>query len=555
MERLQGKHHVLLPVLALFTALAVVTLLLICMPTQASQAAAHGVLLRPGVDSPSNDVITIGVAADLSDVTSFIGNRQANSVVLLASQINTLGGIEIGGVQHDIVVAIANSQCINPTASSDAANWLVSQGAVGVIGHTCSGSSMVAQIIYDTAGIPMISASSTSPQVTENGYTTTFRVITRDDQPPSRLGIYSYKHLGFRKVAVVEMDYGNLGLSDPFISAFTGLGGVISTRYTIADTSEYAATIAAIAGEGVDAIFYNGPNGSEAGQFSLAVDNEGLTTIPVAWISGEVDLDLLDAYIVVAGAAAENDLAILHYRDRDNMPLYQAYNTAYVAQGFTNFGDEGQEWGAFAYDAAQILINAIQAADSAIPADILLALQNVGSHSGVVGQYYGFDAKGDVLPQWMWFGSVRSSQWTELSAVGMVIDGTEVFDDGFYESTYTGILKAQDEDLIVSALYTTPDPAELQNNLELCAKDGNHLCIAVGFTMSDAVKNAALAHPETKYAIMDAEISSPPDNLRYYNFAEDEAGYLAGTLAGLMTSSDVVGRWAACHCSSCSRFC
>ena len=71
----QGKRQVLLPILALVTALAVVTLLLICMPTQASQAAAHGILLRPGVDSPSTEVITIGVAADLTDVTSFIGNQ------------------------------------------------------------------------------------------------------------------------------------------------------------------------------------------------------------------------------------------------------------------------------------------------------------------------------------------------------------------------------------------------------------------------------------------------------------------------------------------------
>ncbi len=77
--------------------------------------------------------------------------------------------------------------------------------------------------------------------------------------------------------------------------------------------------------------------------------------------------------------------------------------------------------------------------------------------------------------------------------------------------------------------------------LNQCAEDSNHLCIAVGFSMADAVKNAALTHPEVKYAIMDAEISNPPENLRYYDFAEDEAGYLAGTLAGLMSSSNVVG--------------
>ena len=358
--------------------------------------------------------------------------------------------------------------------------------------------------------------------------------------PPTRLGIYSYKHLGFRNVAVVEMNYGNLGLTDPFITTFTGLGGVISTRYTLTDISEYAATVASIAGEGVDAIIYNGPNGSEAGQFSQAVDAGGLTTIPVAWISGEFDLDLLDSYLATAGAAAENDLAMLHNRDRDDMPLYLDFNADYVAEAFPVEADEGQEWGAFAYDAAQIIIYAIQSADSAIPADILLALHNYGNYSGIVGQYYGFDAKGDVLPQWMWFGSVRNSQWTPLLAAAVVSDESG-FGNIFNAKAYQGLQKAVAEDITIGSFFESTSDGEYLPFLNQCAIDGNQLCISVGASMADTTKNAALAHPEANFAIIDAEIIDPPINLRYYDFQEDEAGYMAGTLAGLMTESDVVG--------------
>lgn len=541
-DSLSGKRRVLLPILALTGSLtAIILLMLFLLPTQPGQASQGGIILRPGVDSPTLNVITIGVAADLSQIIPDMGWRQVNSVVLLASQINAQGGIEIGGVAHDIVVAIADSECTNATASQAAANALVSQGAVAVVGHTCSNSSLAAQPIYAAANIAMVSASSTGPFMTESGFSNFLRVITRDDSPPARLGIYLYKHMGYHKVAVVEMSYGNTGLSDPFINSFTGLGGVISTRYTLSDPSEYAATVTSIAGEGVDAILYNGPNGAVAGEFSLAADNGGLTTIPVAWISGEFDLDLLDDYLSAAGVAAENDLAMLHYRDQDNMPLYTAYNTDYLAQSFPNYGDEGQEWGAFAYDAAHMIINAIQTADSTNPADILTAMHNAGSHSGVVGEYYGFDAKGDVLPQWMWFGGVRNSRWTELLSVGLSTDGPDVDDNGFNESVYAGILQAQSEDLVISTVYTAADPDEYQPDLELCAQDGNQLCIAVGFLMTEAVTNAALAHPETMYTIMDADITDATDNLRSYDFAEDEAGYLAGSLAGLMTSSDVVG--------------
>lgn len=143
-----GKRQVLLPILALIGALsAVIILMFFLLPSQPGQAAQGGIILRPGIDSPSVNVITIGVAADLTDVTSFIGNRQANSVVLLANKFNSQGGIEIGDVPHDIVVAIADSQCTDITASQAAANWLVSQGAVAVVGHTCSMSSVAAQPI------------------------------------------------------------------------------------------------------------------------------------------------------------------------------------------------------------------------------------------------------------------------------------------------------------------------------------------------------------------------------------------------------------------------
>ena len=137
-----GKRQVLLPILALTGALtAVIMLMLFLLPSQPGEASQGGVILRPGIDDPSLNTITIGVAADLSQFIPDIGYRQANSVVLLAEQINNAGGIEIGGVPHDIVVAIADSRCIDNTASQTAANWLVSQGVVAVVGHTCSSSS------------------------------------------------------------------------------------------------------------------------------------------------------------------------------------------------------------------------------------------------------------------------------------------------------------------------------------------------------------------------------------------------------------------------------
>jgi branched-chain amino acid transport system substrate-binding protein len=93
------------------------------------------------------------------------------------------------------------------------------------------------------------------------------------------------------------------------------------------------------------------------------------------------------------------------------MPGYDALNTDYQAVGFPNYGDEAQVWGAYAYDAAKIIIAAIDRADSADPTTIRDEIAATGAYNGVVGTYAGFDSKGDVIPQWAWLQLYRNGEW------------------------------------------------------------------------------------------------------------------------------------------------
>jgi basic membrane lipoprotein Med (substrate-binding protein (PBP1-ABC) superfamily) len=71
--------------------------------------------------------------------------------------------------------------------------------------------------------------------------------------------------------------------------------------------------------------------------------------------------------------------------------------------------------------------------------------------------------------------------------------------------------------------------------------DGNELCLSVGFSTAEAIATTAAANPGTSFAVVDAQFENYPSNLRGTGFAGGEAGYLAGTLAGLMSETDVVG--------------
>jgi len=352
--------------------------------------------------APSENIVTIGVQAALTLGNDFIGIRQANAVQLAVDEINAAGGIDIGGTPYTVEVVLADSQC-KPDQADDAANALLSAGVVAVVGDTCSSSHFVAQEIFDAAGISLVSASATSPQVTDRGFDTTFRVITRDDTWPIRAAESLYSTYAMQSVAIIAMEGAeNTTPVLSFIDAFeVTLGGTITSVNSIASAADLTATLTKIQGEGAHAIYFPSYDSTLAGQMALEAYNLGIVDTPIVWDSmSEPKSMLLPAYDTEADGAAEMNYAIFYYREPADMPGYAAFNAAYVAAAFPEYGDEAQMWGAFAYDAARIILDAIDRADSINPADIRDAIAASPQYDGVVGTYQGFDAKGDVIPQW-----------------------------------------------------------------------------------------------------------------------------------------------------------
>ena len=355
-------------------------------------------------------VITVGVGASLS-VFPHLGWREANAVQLAVDEVNANGGIGIGGSNYWISLVAADDGC-NPNQGATAAQTLLDAGSVAVVGYTCSGASNAAGALHAAAGVAMISPSSTGPFVTEQGYPTTFRVISRDDSPSQGLATYLADWLDLDTAAIVELDgfWGNWA-TDVISETFIGLGGTITSRRSVASSDEFTATLTAIQSEAPDVIFYSDDNGDRAGRLSLIADGLGMTDVTVAWATLAEDKGVLAAYAARAGAAAEGDYAVMFYRHPDDMPGWGPFSAAYQAAGFPNYGDEPMMYGAFAYDAAHIIVAAVERAQSADPATIRDAIAATSGFHGVVGTYQGFDAKGDVIPQWYWLVHYTDGQW------------------------------------------------------------------------------------------------------------------------------------------------
>lgn len=125
--------------------------------------------------------------------------------------------------------------------------------------------------------------------------------------------------------------------------------------------------------------------------------------------------------------------------------------------------------------------------------------------------------------------------------VGLIPDVGGVDDNGFNEMAADGLAHAVTDFGIVSAIYQPASTDEYAAKIAECVSAGSALCITVGWSLGDATMAAAIANPGVNFAIVDMSWDTYPDNLRGITFASEQVGYLAGTLAGLMSTSKVIG--------------
>ena len=123
--------------------------------------------------------------------------------------------------------------------------------------------------------------------------------------------------------------------------------------------------------------------------------------------------------------------------------------------------------------------------------------------------------------------------------VGLVTDVGKVNDGTFNEFAYKGMMQAVEEFGLESAFIETLAPTDYEKNIEQFAKEGYDMIITVGFMINDATTAMAKKYPNIKFAGVDE--SSSEANFAGLTFSEDQSGFLAGCLAGLMTKSNVVG--------------
>jgi len=125
--------------------------------------------------------------------------------------------------------------------------------------------------------------------------------------------------------------------------------------------------------------------------------------------------------------------------------------------------------------------------------------------------------------------------------VGLVTDIGKVNDKSFNQSAWKGIQQAANELGATVNYIETVDRKDHEKNIAVFGDAGYDVIVTAGSALADATKEAAGIYPNTKFIGVDQFQTETIDNITGLNFPEDQAGFLVGALAAMMSKSHTIG--------------
>jgi len=124
---------------------------------------------------------------------------------------------------------------------------------------------------------------------------------------------------------------------------------------------------------------------------------------------------------------------------------------------------------------------------------------------------------------------------TDVKAA-MVTDVGGLGDKSFNDMSYAGLQRAESELGVEIEVLESKEPTDYESNINQLATAGFNPIFAVGFLMTDTVIKVAPQFADVNFGGIDIFFEEPTPNVLGLLFKEQEAGYLAGVVAGKLTA-------------------
>jgi branched-chain amino acid transport system substrate-binding protein len=385
------------------TLLAAAIALIGCGEQKPAAKADKGAAAPSAPAAAGGVEVKIGHVGPLTGGIAHLGKDNENGARLAVDEANA-AGIKIDGKPVKFTFVAEDDQA-DPKVGTTVAQKLVDAKVAGVVGHLNSGTSIPASPIYSQAGIPVISGSATNPKLTEQGFKTQFRVVGRDDQQGPAVANYLAGNNKPKLVAVIDdaTAYGE-GIANEVEKTLKAAGIKTLPREKGTDkTTDWKAILTKLRGRNPDAVFYGGMDatggpllkqGRELGMKAVFSFGDGACTEEMGKLAGPAAEGLLCSQAGIPVAAADKKFLDAYKKKFNVDPILYA---------------------PFTYDAANLLIQAMQKANSADPAKYLPELQKI-SFTGATGSI-SFDGKGDRKDAEMTIFTMKSGKIEPIAVI------------------------------------------------------------------------------------------------------------------------------------------
>ncbi len=352
----------------------------------------------------------IGVIAPLSGDLSALGLGIKNGVDLAIRQANEQN--KIPGWKLELA---AEDDQATANVGAQAASKLSSEAeVVGVVGTLNSSVAEQVAPVLCSANIVMVSPANTGVALTgrdnlanqQRKYSCYYRVATTDDVQ----GPFAAQYLlgaGLKKVAIVhdKKTYGQ-GLQAAFAAEFKKGGGTITATETInPGEKRFSGVVSKILAGSPDAVYYGGEF-PEAAPLSKQLHDAGFKG-PLMGGDGIYSAKFIE------NGGVEGDLATSVGAPTESLESAKAFVDAYKQAGYA---EPYEAYGAYAYDAANVIIEGLKTAlkdkteiNEEVRQAIVAAVGQV-KISGVTGDV-AFDEFGDTTTKILTVYTVQDDKW------------------------------------------------------------------------------------------------------------------------------------------------
>lgn len=330
------------------------------------------------------DKVRVGVFMSTTGSTANFGISSVNGIKMAADEVNAAGGIN--GKQVELLVQDDRSDASE--AATIVTKFVTQDQVHAILGEVASSRSIAAAPIAQNAKIPMLTPSSTNPEVTKKG-DFIFRSCFIDPVQGAAIAQFAARSLNAKTAAIMvdrKNDY-STGLEKVINETFTKMGGkIVAVQSYQEGDQDFNAQLTSLKGANPEVIFVPGYY-NDVGLIAKQARDKGIT-VPLVGGDG---WDSTQLY-AIGGTALNGSYFTNHYSPYDTEAKVQKFVNDYK----TRYGTIPDALAATAYDAANIMFDAIKRSKSLDGADIRDALVATKDFPGVTGTVT-FNANRDAV--------------------------------------------------------------------------------------------------------------------------------------------------------------